>query len=51
MPFSYTTQGYLAALDYLVETKQLNKQDEELSLDGYTLVALANYLEEQDGDT
>ena len=42
--FKFTADGYAAAKMYLLSTNQYYLLDKELSLDGYTLVALANSL-------
>ncbi len=50
--FIYTAEGYLEAKQYLIEIGKLSQLENELSADGYTLVALANlYAAEEESET
>jgi hypothetical protein len=40
--FEYTTQGYKEAIKFLIETNNYPLLDKEPSVDGYTIVTLAN---------
>ena len=40
--FEYTEIGYKEAMEFLKETNNLHLIEKELSVDGYTIVALAN---------
>lgn len=42
--FQMTNIGYVLAMEWLKETKQVHLIEKELSIDGYTIVALANSL-------
>jgi len=42
--FEFTPQGYKEAVKFLKETSQYHLIEKELSLDGYTVVNLANSL-------
>ena len=42
--FEFTPQGYKEAVKFLKETNQYHLIEKELSLDGYTVVNLANSL-------
>lgn len=48
--FEYTTQGYKLAVKFLKETNQYHLIEKELSVDGYTVVALANSIVERNSD-
>lgn len=47
--FEYTTEGCAKAVKYLKDTKQEHFMDRELSMDGWTIVALANSLKKKKG--
>ena len=51
LPFKYTAEGYRLAKQYLINTGQLDLMKQELSQDGYTLVALANHLIERQNES
>ena len=40
--FEYTNTGYKEAIKFLKETDNTHLIDKELSIDGYTIVSLAN---------
>lgn len=42
--FKFTSDGYKEALKYLIDTGNYSLLEKELSLDGYTVVSLANSL-------
>lgn len=48
--FALTPEGYKEAVQYLRRTDQYHKIDNELSVDGYTVVELANHLYSKDKD-
>lgn len=48
--FEYNTQGYKAAVKFLKETNQYHLIEKELSIDGYTVVALANSIVKRNSD-
>jgi len=42
MQFEYTYEGYKLAVKYLISIDRLKDIEKELSVDGFTTVALAN---------
>ena len=47
MRFDYTREGCAAAKEWLIQTNNLHKLEREQSMDGWTLVSLANTLKEK----
>ena len=47
--FEYTVEGCTKAVKYLKDTKQKHLLEHKLSMDGWTIVALANSLNKKKG--
>lgn len=45
--FEYTVEGCAEAIEYIKDTKQKHLLEHELSMDGWTIVALANRLKKK----